>query len=136
MQFSKGPGVWKLNTKVLTEAEYLQLINNTITRTAQWAEHLDPQDRWDMVKMVIIQESQSYCRQRAWRNKSVIENLRTAILNMEENMGEPPAQTDIDLLEKSKTDLQQLIEEKTKGSIFRAKVRWYNEGEKKIPSIS
>ena len=126
----KGAGTWKLNTQVLAETAYIDLINSVIQNAEQWAAHLSPKNKWDSIKMIVIAESQEYCQRRGTEHKLIKSVLEEAIVRLEEKIEYNWNQADVDMLEKTKADLEELIESKTRGTIFRAKARWYNEGEK------
>ena len=127
---ARGPGVWKLNTKLLTNSEYVQKINEVINKALEWSPNLDPQNRWDSVKMIVIAESQEFSRLVASRNRQTAQHLETIVEDLESKLALSANETDLLLLEKTKSELEQFYESKRQGAIFRSRVRWYNEGEK------
>ena len=126
----KGKGAWKFNNSVLAEKEFVDKINSVIDTTQKWASNLNARDKWDSMKMVIIQEIQEYTRNRAGERKIIKNQLMEMVEKLENNLSELSSQSDIDLLNKTKSDLDNIIQENTRGIIFRSKARWYNEGEK------
>ena len=67
-------------------------------------------------------------------NKKLIQNqLEENIVRLTQNIETAPQQADTgqyDLLARSIQDLEELIEERAQGAIFRSKVRWINESRK------
>ena len=127
---TRGNGTWKLNTSYLANSDFVAHINRVIQSAASWAKNQNAQDRWDSIKMIVTAEAQEFCRKKAKENKQVLISLENAIEDMENRISQESSENDVRLLEKTKRDLEDLMALKTKGIIFRAKSRWYNEGEK------
>ena len=56
----RGPGYWKLNTHLLTETQYVELIQKTIADVCKEYEGQSEVDKillWDVIKMKIIREA-------------------------------------------------------------------------------
>ena len=60
-----------------------------------------------------------------------LENDRDRVSQYYENADE--IQENINIV---KNEINSIVDEKTKSSIFRSKIRWYKEGEKKVLNIS
>ena len=129
-QDTRGKGVWKLNTRVLREIEYCKQINEILDQTNHIAQHLNPCEKWDTTKMRIIESSKQYCAKRAADKKLVMSQLWEKLEEWEEVNEENMSTGDKKLKERTKIDYQELIEEKTRGAVFRTKCNWYNESEK------
>ena len=75
-----------------------------------------------------------YAKRKKTRMKNEEDTLELEIKNLQSELEDCKTECDRNLqltkLEDRKQKLEKLIEYKTKGSIIRAKIRWYNEGEK------
>ena len=68
----RGPGFWKLNTHLLTESEYINLIRETITDVSKEYEGQNEVDKillWDVIKMPIRATSIQYAKEKKSRIK-------------------------------------------------------------------
>ena len=127
----RGRGLWKLNTQVLYESEYITMINQTIERTKSCSEKrkLSKADTWEMLKLNVIADSQSYCTERALNRKMIINQLETKIAKYEQDI-QDLNDSEVKLYQKTKTDYQAYMDEIAQGAIFRSGCTYYNEGEK------
>ena len=119
----QGSGIWKINNNILRELEFVERMNQIIDETVRKSHRCNKRDRWEMIKLEAMAFAKQYSRLRA-------QNFRTAISVLEEKIEyyENSDHTN-PLLERSKQDLQEIIEERTRGAIFRSKAQWYNEAE-------
>ena len=136
----RGPGLWKLNTSFLTETEYVNLIKATIKEVQGEYEKDDMVNRvllWDMIKLKIRGKSVQYAANKAKKTKDREVELEQAISKLELKMdnGDSSEMENSELVEKMndlKSELERIIELRTKGAILRSKIKWHNEGVKKI----
>ena len=122
----RGKGMWKLNNRILSEVEYLNTINQTIEDAKQNGKHLNDHELWETTKLHIIANTQSYCYERAHNRKIVISQLEEMVAKYNENIVNL-TDPEVNLMKKTKLDLEQLIQEKAQGAIFRSQATWYNE---------
>ena len=61
----QGKGIWKLNNRLLYEAEYVQEIKGIVEKIEQESSHVNKSEKWEMTKLKIIQGSQIYAKNRA-----------------------------------------------------------------------
>ena len=127
---NRGKGVWKINNTILTNIQYIHKINEVIESAKTWTQNLNRRDAWESIKMVIAAETQEFCIKLAAEKTYTKTCLESAITKLEDQLNETSTAVDHELLSKSKNDLENLIQESTIGTIFRSKVKWYNEGEK------
>ena len=135
---SRGPGLWKLNTSFLTETAYVNLIKATIKEVQDEYENDDmvnPALLWDMIKLKIREKSLQYAANKTKKTKDREAELEHAIFKLELKMdnGDSSEIENFELVEQLndlKSELERIIEFRTKGSILRAKIKWHNEGEK------
>ena len=124
---SKGVGLWWLNTRILEEPEFIEQLNSRIDDVIaiETQRKCSPAEIWETVKLAMINTAQSYSIAHVQEKKLIFEQLEKYITELEES--ELENQT---LLEKSKQDLEELMQEKIKGVIFRAGCTWYADSEK------
>ena len=68
----KGRGLWKMNTQVLFEKEYLAKINDIIKQSEIYATQLEAPERWEILKSHAIAKTQIYCNHRASNRKLIL----------------------------------------------------------------
>ena len=102
--------------------EKLKKIKNMSTQTT-------PHEKWEALKIAVIINSQNYCTERALNRNTILQQLEKYVEKMENVQINDRSETDIKILEKTKTDIIQMREEKIQGVIFRTKATWYNESE-------
>ena len=127
----RGPGYWKFNNLLLNDDGYIKDLNCLISKT-KWDSILKGhKDRWCYLKREIIQKSKNYAKNKAKEKELIISQLSDKIIELQHQVSseDNPKTEDIDLLLKSKADIEELLQEKTRGIIFRSKTRWLeNEG--------
>ena len=132
----RGPGFWKLNTHILTESEYINLIRKTITDVSKKYEGQNEVDEillWDVIKMQIRATSIQYAKKSRFKQNEYFlekEVLALEIKLEENNPSEPHKEIWHTELRIKKQQLEEIIGYKTQGAIIRSKVEWYNEGER------
>ena len=124
----RGAGFWKFNTLLLQDGQFLKEMNNEIDKSLQSLALKQPMKRWEMIKERIKKVAIRYARSRGSENNLVISQLSEIINNLEETL--PLDKKQNELLENSKLELEEKMYEKIGGSMFRSKVRWYEQGEK------
>ena len=124
----RGTGYWKLNTSLLVNSEYIDMINKEIQKTIETTHLKKSKERWEILKKRIKKVSLNFSKKMSSENKLIVANLSEKVNEYEANF---PLNEDEDKIYiKTKEDLEDMIFEKVKGAIFRSKVRWYEEGEK------
>ena len=128
----RGPGFWKLNNLNLEKPEFYDKVNKCIEKSKMESEHLNPVERWIFVKSKVVQVCKQYSKQTASERELIISQLSEKILQMEYDIAnvKNPTTQQINILMNSKEEITQLLEEKTKGTMFRAKVNWTEYGER------
>ena len=134
----RGPGYWKLNTSFLSDANYVNQIRATIKKvTDEYVNDysINPTLMWKMIKLKIREQSIKYAKDRRTKTSRREEEIEKAINDLQEliessNKGDREKKEASRDLEEKKTELEKIIEYRTKGAILRAKCRWHNEGER------
>ena len=128
----RGPGYWKLNTSFLSDANYVNQIRTTIKRvTDEYVndENVNPALMWEMIKLKIREQSIKYAKDRRTKTSRREEEIEKAINVLQEliessNKGDREDREEASRdLEEKKTELEKIIEYRTKGAILRAKCR-------------
>ena len=126
----RGPGFWKLNTSLLCDREYVELIKKTISRVSEQYENDNDVDEvlfWEVIKMEVRASSIVFAKQkkRSMKNQEVDLESKTAKIQIELENNKPNdiREPIITQLEDLKHQLEKLIEHKTQGSIIRSKTR-------------
>ena len=129
IQNERGRGYWKFNNLLLTDPKFYEQMNEKIEELKLASVALGQIERWSYVKSGMIKEAQKYAKARAADRNIIISQLSEKILEMEHKVAssQNPCQQDLQILQNSKLDIEELLEEKTKGVMFRAKVRWQDQ---------
>ena len=134
----RGPGFWKLNTSFLTDTNYIELIKQTIQQTREEYENddsINPALLWDMIKLKVREKSLSFASAKKRNTVHKERNLEDKIASLEKELEQPfiseIQKTNIkEQLEICKSEMEEIIMQRTQGAILRCKIKWYNEGEK------
>ena len=131
----RGPGFWKLNSALLSEADYVNAIKSTIDETASEYENNEEVDEvllWEMIKLKFRDASIKYSKVKIKKMKNEEANIESALAALEEQLEQGVNNKDVleEQIRCKKNELENIIQYKTKGAIIRSKARWYNEGEK------
>jgi len=96
----------------------------------------NPAVLWEMIKLKVREQSFKFAADKKAKLNRKAEELEGRI-NVLQNLiesshiGEQEKQDAFIEQEEKKTELERIIEYRTKGAILRARCRWHNEGEKK-----
>ena len=130
LEKSRGRGVWKLNNLVLSEIEYCEMIKDLVQDSERNSMALNPAEKWEATKLLIIEKSMKYCKERAKNKRIIISQLQEVINKWQPEVNAGMLrQEDMLLYERSVKDYEEIIEEKAKGARFRCKSQYYSEAE-------
>ena len=131
LQTQRGPGLWRFNTRHLTNPEFIRLMNEQLTEQILVGQErqLNPNQLWEHVKLTLAYNAQMFSRKIARETNLIQTQLQDKIELMLQDQ-EHLTEGDEVILERSIQDLEEFKSKKAQGAIFRSKVRWYNEGEK------
>ena len=83
---------------------------------------LEPIEKWDFLKARMIDACKNFAKVNATNRKIIISQLSEKVNDMECNlMQRPLTLSQIRILQNSKDELEQLLEERIKGVMFRTK---------------
>ena len=135
----RGPGFWKLNTSLLADRDYIDLIRLTIHETQNEYENdesINPALLWDMIKLKTREKSLSFAAAKKRKTLQKQHELEEKIALLEKELEQLAAVSKTqktkktEQLELFKSELEEIIKVRTQGAILRCKIKWYNEGEK------
>ena len=115
----RGPGYWKFNSALLNDCEFVNHIEKSLELELAATKEKNSKSRWEIIKDRIQKLSMNYARKKAGENKLIESQLFEIITYMESNL--PLNKEDSLILELSKRDLEELLDNKIKGIIFRSK---------------
>ena len=130
---------YNYNTLLWKEEEHLNLIKATIYQTKseyQSDNSVNPALLWDMIKMKVREKSIAYAAAKNYKTKSHKDILHKEISGLEKELDENTALSDTQKsllqskLDNLRSDMEEIIEYRTRGAILRSRIRWHNEGEK------
>ena len=82
----RGPGFWKLNTSLLSDTEYIDLIKQTIAQTQEEYkndESINPALLWDMIKLKVREKSLSFAAAKKRKTTLKEQDLEKRIVFLE-----------------------------------------------------
>ena len=131
----RGKGYWKFNNRLLKDVEYVKEINSLIARKLLEAEKLSRKEKWTFLKAELRRYTEKNCTQMYARNKAsendlVISQLSEKVLTMEYEISAEFDEQKHNLLCQTKAELEELLNEKVKGIMFRTKCMYYEHGER------
>ena len=129
--YERGAGAWKLNTKLLYDRKYEELIKETIKYTIESMPCANPNKLWTLLKINCAKVSKEYSCNLARKSRENIDQLmelkgfliRDQICNPEnEQVSQSIAQIN--------SELERADNARTNSIIFRSKMRWTEAGER------
>ncbi len=130
----RGKGFWKLNTNLLTDMDYIEKMNCCIDEAIDKYRLENPDIKLELVKMEIAAASIQYSKNKAKSKKNIIEVLSKKLERLDRDFNKETDRYKLDRIKKdmdnTNLELQNLVYEKTKSSMFRCRAKWVEEGEK------
>ena len=126
--FERGVGYWKFNTSLLRNVEFVKIMENEIRMSLDSTRDKDSKLKWEILKKRIKSATSRFSKESKRQENIVIAQLSEKVNEYESRL--PLTREEDNLLEETKTELEEKTMEKVRGIMFRSKVRWYEEGEK------
>ena len=138
---SRGRGYWKLNTSLLSDKTYIEMINKLIEEHESVENeegNEDPGLDWDWLKHKIYSSSRKFAKDKASVRKAQMAALEKKIISQEKKlaminlsaMNVVQTIQRINLkIEELRNELNKHLEYIARGAILRSKVNWYVYGE-------
>ena len=121
----RGQGFWKLNCSFLKDDKYIKKITTTIQETVENNPNTEPPLLWDTVKCRIRGETVAYASKIKKNRMKKIKSLQDKIKELQEDIINNATE-----IENLQAQLINEVEDRTQNAIFRAQVRYQDEGEK------
>ena len=128
---SRGPGYWKMNTSLLRDADYIKSMKKVVQDTVQENPNTDALLLWDTVKCKIRGETiRISSMKKKKRNEELLRLQKLQEMLFTETQQNPYDKAKQEEYLDVGAQIENIIEQKTKGNILRCKIKWYEEGEK------
>lgn len=128
---NRGPGRWKLNTRVLNDKLYHERIKALLTKTKTDYQSYSKQMIWEICKIKIKEYTISYCKYKQKLKKDLMKEIEKKIDLKELELIQSNYSHKIQLQKDTLTnDLHSLVHEQNLGLQIRSRARWIEEGEK------
>jgi hypothetical protein len=115
----RGKGFWKMNTSLLKDTEYVQLINETIENSIKENNKLTNKGlKWDFIKMKIRTSTISHATHKAKCKREHEDRLNKEIRETQNQLNNEDAKARYDTVIR---ELEQINNERTRGAQVRAK---------------
>ena len=126
--FERGAGYWKFNCSLLTNLEFIQLLNQEIELTIESCQQKTARETWENIKVRIKKMARKYAAEKSAQNKLIIAQLSERLNGYEARL--PLTLEEDKLMEETRVELEEKTLERIQGVMFRSKAKWYEEGEK------
>ena len=128
----KGPDYWKLNCSLLAGDAY---VNSVTELLPVWAaegrkELTDHRSVWDWIKYNIRAHAINFSKRKSKERNEKEKTLQEELNKAKEELEMTPSDFNASRYLAAQEKLQTFYEEKTKGIIIRARVRWHEHGKK------
>ena len=129
---AKGPGFWKFNCSLLDDENYLQEVKNNFQAWMVEGEKElhDKRAIWEWIKYNIRSHAINFSKIKSQQNKEKETQLENDFSEAARKFEDDPSEDNKSRLCEVKDKLEQSYDEKIKGVIIRARVRWHEYGEK------
>ena len=128
----KGPGFWKMNCALLEDDDYINDVTSKIPIwLAQGRQDLsDDRIIWDWLKYNIRAHAKQHSKRRARERNGRENRLEEGYAKAKQVFEADPSNTNSNILNGAKENLEAFYDEKLDGVIIRARARWHEHGEK------
>ena len=129
--FQKGPSTYKLNTDILKDIEFVNLVKAELEKISHLSHNLDPCMYWECIKAQIRSLGIIYSRSKSSQNQCKRQNLEGKLSRLEKQFIVNPNDRDIELqIVKTKSELEIYSLAETRGAQLRAGIKFSELGEK------
>ena len=130
-QPKRGRGLWKLNTSLLQDSDYIKLIKSTISDAKLDLANLsDKHMDWDYVKCRIRTESISFSIKKNKKQHKYINSLTQRLTYLEGQISTTPSPLELEEYETINSEVEEYYEQKARGTFVRSRCKFVNEYEK------
>ena len=128
---TNGNNIFKLDNRLLKDEHYVKIIKQTIKDTAIEYHDLNPQLRWEIIKVEIKQKSEQYTKTYKRQQRLLQEANENRLKYFENELTKRPLDKKIsNEICKIKKEMELKLIADTRAAATRAGVKWIQEGEK------
>lgn len=130
-ELKRGKGIWKFNTSLLYDSNYVSKVKNIISECK--SEYSDLEDKglaWEMCKLKIRSFSVPYCIKKSKDKKKFKLDLENQLKQLQSEIDQNTTPENLEAFNSTKKELETIERHTANGHIFRSKCKWYEEGEK------
>jgi len=129
--FKRGPGLFKMNTSLLKDPRYIDLINRTIDRTLEDNKSLDPHLLWEYLKIEIRDVTKEYSKFKQIMSRSKVKQAIWELNKLEVDLAREPSNSiTVRKIIEFKKEIEIRKIEETRGAQIRSGIKWIEEGDK------
>ena len=130
-----GRGLWKLNTGLLLDNEYVNVIKDTINIAKLDAQNLQNKNLvYDFIKCRIRTESITFAIRKHMCSNKLLKTLSNRLAELEELVSTQATLDYLDEINRTKSKIENIYNERARGCIIRTRSKFTEEYEK--PSFS
>ncbi|CAG2203548.1 unnamed protein product [Mytilus edulis] len=121
----RGPGFWKFNSGLLTDKDYVDIVKNTLSECDDKYQNLENKNlKWDTIKSEIRGATVKYSKYKNMKLRERESNLKKRQDEIHKNLSRTYLDKDINTLlielDIVKEDLEQIVNNQTRGAIIRS----------------
>lgn len=134
MQVPRGPGLWKLNTSHLNNADFVKALNDCVKQTIGTINALAPLEKWEMLKHEICATCIVKSREIAKAKNKESEQLYALSGQFKQTLDLEGGLSEEQTLQQQECEvkIKEILDHKAKGCLLRCKTQWYGYGEKSL----
>ena len=127
----RGPGFWKFNNTLLDDLAFVEQLCNAIPAYKNKYNYLTNKGLyWDMLKMEMRGFCVQYSKRKNRERRNIEKDLSDQIDALMKALATNRSKENITKLYRLRSELNKIIEYRTKGAITRSRTRWHEQGEK------
>ena len=130
-QPKRGRGLWKFNTSLLHNTEYVTKIKNIIKDMDEHLSYLEDKGlKWEMIKMKIRDFTIPFTVKIKKKNNKIKQDLQRNLDLLHQKIDTDSSESIINEYYSAKHELEQIEKHEACGIMIRSKAKWIEEGEK------
>ena len=127
----RGPGFWKFNHSLRDDHDFVDQLNNMIPAYKNKYNYLtDKGFYWDMIKMEMRGFCVQYSKRKNRERRNIEKDLSEQIDAIMKALATNRSKENITKLYRLRSELNKIVEYRTKGAIIRSRTKWHEQGEK------
>lgn len=133
VNIARGKGFWKFNAQLLNDSVHNQKVENAARAALHQFQDENPALQWEMIKMYMVRESIDHARFKATQQNEQLKQWQDRLdwLRVQLEISPEGEQDELEIIIANiKKDIDTMLKEKHKGSVFRSKCQFFAEGER------